>query len=573
MVISNQAAGAAHSVATLSLLALAAGQPPGAIQSAITSDKANDAAGCATSALYRDSSEPPAYSDAPGVCPFRRPWETCALDDTNWAAKLAHRRYGAFLCNERSFDASRLLYTLARRTLLFIGDSLSLQFFVSLACQIHAQTPQSVTHHKLDWARVPLLRKRCHNERRCHYQYGCIHFKGGSRICHCFIWELGRRGLQSCMRKFNVSHVDPIVYGSIGVHYRENSRFYTKGTTPLAKQEADTVLDILKPQTRLIWREVTAQHFAFPGGHFNFPSMADYNKWRPNATCSPDHTLAEMQRHHKWNNISVPLMEQAGVPVLRVWLPSSLAYDAHIGHGDCTHFCMPGALDHWTIALQIALEKQAVVATATMPGALQATDSTARTMGTATTPTASSAAAAPALATNVVAQDRWLAAKCPLKVPQSLTLPPHRSRPPDILPWTAANVTASGQQKASSTAMLLKFTPNETRADWTDAIWASQHPAACQRFLLVEDDMLGSGFGLDVKLLGVALLLAMKQRRVLLHVPGKDRIYSHYPPNVSNIGRWCDRPPYTYDCLWEPLSHCDPPPPGIHEEVPTMRYP
>ena len=61
-----------------------------------------------------------------------------------------------------------------------------------------------------------------------------------------------------------------------------------------------------------------------------------------------------------------------------------------------------------------------------------------------------------------------------------------------------------------------------------------------------------------------ALLYAMRKGRVLLHVPSTrpNQPYVHTMTDPPT-GRWCDRPPYTYDCMWEPLSYCDPPDPSL----------
>ena len=52
-----------------------------------------------------------------------------------------------------------------------------------------------------------------------------------------------------------------------------------------------------------------------------------------------------------------------------------------------------------------------------------------------------------------------------------------------------------------------------------------------------------------------ALLVAIRDGRVLLHAVERDangfpRLY--FPSNRT--GRYCDRDPYTYDCMWQPLS-------------------
>jgi len=126
---------------------------------------------------------------------------------------------------------------------------------------------------------------------------------------------------------------------------------------------------------------------------------------------------------------------------------------------------------------------------------------------------------------------------CSLTVPASLALERNRPRPAGLEPFNLSRVAQSswlGKGKDyvfSSKAMrtLRIFAPTAQRSDgWEGAILASQHPPVCKRFLLLEDDMLNSGFGLDAKLMSVALLMAVGQRRVLLHVPGRDHIYKHF---------------------------------------------
>ena len=87
--------------------------------------------------------------------------------------------------------------------------------------------------------------------------------------------------------------------------------------------------------------------------------------------------------------------------------------------------------------------------------------------------------------------------------------------------------------------------------DWADAIEASQFPAQCGRFLLVRDDFRGSGLGWTARMFASALLLAMRQSRVLLEIP-----VWH---GSSRDARWCRQPPYTLQCFYRAWSHCKPP--------------
>lgn len=169
---------------------------------------------------------------------------------------------------------------------------------------------------------------------------------------------------------------------------------------------------------------------------------------------------------------------------------------------------------------------------------------------------------------------RRMAPSCSIDVPETLTLPVSRPRPHDLEPWTAENITSAMQGSFRNvtfwrmlrpdTRRLRAFVPSQPRSDgWASAIRASQHPLHCKRFLLLEDDMLGSGFGFDGRLMSLAMLIAVAEQRVMLHAPAANatRPYQHFSHVTS--GRWCDRPPYTLDCFWKPLSHCQAPAGGV----------
>ena len=164
---------------------------------------------------------------------------------------------------------------------------------------------------------------------------------------------------------------------------------------------------------------------------------------------------------------------------------------------------------------------------------------------------------------------------CALVTPDRLVLPSNRPRPPLADAFLLQSIPRANRSLNApyfkSLPRLPLFAPAHAKPDgWAAEIFASQHPMACRRFLLLEDDMVGSGLGMDARLMGNALLIAMAHRRVMLRVPGRAQPYKFFK---GGGGRWCDRPPYTLDCLWEPLSHCDPPPASASESTPKVRYP
>ena len=77
-------------------------------------------------------------------------------------------------------------------------------------------------------------------------------------------------------------------------------------------------------------------------------------------------------------------------------------------------------------------------------------------------------------------------------------------------------------------------------------IHANQFPAdltRCNRSLILYDDAMAAGLGYTARLLGRALLVAVREQRVLINAP--------HP-----TARWCGRPPYTLACHYEAWTHC-----------------
>ena len=88
--------------------------------------------------------------------------------------------------------------------------------------------------------------------------------------------------------------------------------------------------------------------------------------------------------------------------------------------------------------------------------------------------------------------------------------------------------------------------------------------------LLIENDLGRAGMGYVRELYAAALLLAMREGRVLLEVPLNQSWPVHDSRVVgmdSRIGMWCDRPPYTLQCFFSPWTHCTQPDLSTHEPI------
>ena len=93
---------------------------------------------------------------------------------------------------------------------------------------------------------------------------------------------------------------------------------------------------------------------------------------------------------------------------------------------------------------------------------------------------------------------------------------------------------------------------NTTAETVRAGVRASQQPATCRRYMLLQDDS-KAGLGYDGHLIALVLSLAMRENRVLLEIEHPNR-------------HWCARPPYTLQCLYEPWTHC--PMPDLKLAVP-----
>ena len=109
-----------------------------------------------------------------------------------------------------------------------------------------------------------------------------------------------------------------------------------------------------------------------------------------------------------------------------------------------------------------------------------------------------------------------MASSCPLVIPEdpaSLAGPPP-SRPEGIMEWSKEAFLVGLKHTHK-----WQFSPrNQTVDGWRSAIYASQFRPSCDRLLLVEDDLTKAGLGFTAKLWAVALLLAMRDNRVLVEV-------------------------------------------------------
>ena len=114
--------------------------------------------------------------------------------DTARAKKIATRAYNTDTCSlaldENGIAA--LNRRLTNRTILFVGDSTQMQFFVSFACYLHAHAgtfdlqSETIAWEKMQKNGSFLKRSLCQDAvSRCHYNNACGTFSTGVHVCGC----------------------------------------------------------------------------------------------------------------------------------------------------------------------------------------------------------------------------------------------------------------------------------------------------------------------------------------------------------------------------------------------------
>lgn len=139
---------------------------------------------------------------------------------------------------------------------------------------------------------------------------------------------------------------------------------------------------------------------------------------------------------------------------------------------------------------------------------------------------------------------------------------------PSAVPWGPQNLSAMkmpwpvllGSNGTNGTVTPQKYARNllflgVNGKQLQRSIHASQFRKDCKRYLLLSDDMNKAGLGMSAKIIQLALLLAMRDNRVLME-------------HKSNR-RWCTRPPYNLRCFYEPWTHCKYPP--ANASIPNAR--
>eukprot|EP00667_Euglena_gracilis_P020256 EG_transcript_21898 len=242
---------------------------------------------------------------------------------------------------KRPFSVATFESLIRCRDLVLAGDSITGQFFQTLACLLRRPD----TQFSVSWAK-PWHGKLCpFGTEHCALGGGCATFHHlAARLC--FSSDLFLRFSPSdyCLQN------DSILVASTAYHHG--------GWTALMKALGKFTGDYVRmpsPSCPVVaWAEAPPQHFPLhPSGYYRSERL----KY---ARCKP--LELEAGYAHDWRNrIADQYMVAAGIPVLRRWNATQPLWDFHVVRNgrtdqfneriDCTHYCLPGASLLWAVAL------------------------------------------------------------------------------------------------------------------------------------------------------------------------------------------------------------------------------
>ncbi|KAH9290335.1 hypothetical protein KI387_034452, partial [Taxus chinensis] len=252
------------------------------------------------------------------------------------------------------FDARRLLEKLRGKRLMFVGDSISLDQFQSMACLLHTLTPNAF---------VP--------GRRILTSFRSAEYNASVE----FFWAPFLVQLETSKQGKRILHVDGIEkngirWKGVDVLVFESSKWWPDHLGP---QRWDTIMEGRKEYTSMdpmvayrkalsTWAKWISENMDPKKSRvfFRSPSLSHYNRFN---RCEKE-TEPEMDKNTATYNPPMPphvgilkqVLRRTTFPVVFLDITRSTAsrqdglksvYGSGDLRGDCTHWCLPGVPDNW----------------------------------------------------------------------------------------------------------------------------------------------------------------------------------------------------------------------------------
>eukprot|EP00667_Euglena_gracilis_P012418 EG_transcript_12748 len=272
------------------------------------------------------------------ACPLEMTAYSCYWHNASRGSAVEHRPIPTA---HRAFPVAAFEELLRCRDVIFVGDSITRQFWQTLACMLRRpDTQYSYTgDQRSDTKLCPF------GTEHCRITGGCATFPP-LRVRVCFF---GDHMLQRRLPAYGL-HNDSVFVVNSGYHYHDQNLY----RLALRRFTADYTQMPVSDRPFVVWHETPAQHFArHPSGY--------YLGSRKYVACEPMPDAKAGWAHDWRNRLGEYYVSAAGIPILRLWNVTQPLWDWHVVHNgrtdrgtepiDCTHYCVPGAPVHWAVLL------------------------------------------------------------------------------------------------------------------------------------------------------------------------------------------------------------------------------
>ena len=289
-------------------------------------------------------------------------------------ARIAEKvTFEATSCTLEHSDPSALLRKLAGLRIVFYGDSISKQHFISFVCHLWTAARRNAPTSWNPYARLPWLGRphsKCAGSSSRGHPPGCGNVASGPHsdfFRGCVDFPVAETTTSVCyFQRFGESLIeeppDIIIWNERSLHSPSPHKFRAE-ITKVLERLAEITRDRSSPLLTL-YRESAPQHFPerFPNNDSGLGS-GDHKMYENDGgllqkTCCADSVAVDIEVGSWRRAVELELILAAGLPMLRLYSASASYLSGRLSHPglpDCSHWCMPGVPDHWTRLLFNAL--------------------------------------------------------------------------------------------------------------------------------------------------------------------------------------------------------------------------
>ena len=221
-------------------------------------------------------------------------------------------------------------------TIIFLGDSMARQTFISFACSIASEnSPVELLSYNVRWSPA---KSWCNSENWCFQNNRDDNmFNGYNRAEASFRYN----GVDLHVRFFDSHMSHAVRLTTAAAQGRKTVILLSDGVRPGSLSTLSrSIAQVCVPHANIlcVYQEIPAAHFPTPDGYWR-------RGWnRHSSHCVDTSGILNHSSEPSLNSKTFEIVDSAGISILPVWNATQAAGpDAHIGLGkDCLHFCNPG---------------------------------------------------------------------------------------------------------------------------------------------------------------------------------------------------------------------------------------